>query len=187
MVWAIGRAFSIDEMTMCFKENYQDKRRITYKAEGDKLQEKLKAHIRSRGYPAWASAVTSEKGSYKEADVLNFLDQHLPAKPQWRRWRIMQADDFSAHKTSNVSRLCWRRGYVLMIEGGGQTPVTQTCDTDLNQDVRREYTARETTLILEQMRMGMAVPSIDAETCIDIMMDVLSDPNLHLRAADGYE
>ena len=157
-----------------------------FKADGELLQTKLQAHLRERGYPAWASTVTSEKASYKEADVLNFLDRHLPAKPQWRQWRIIQADDFSAHKTDNVRRLCWSRGYVLMIKGGGQTPVTQTCDTDLNQHVRREYVARESGLILEKMQRGIVVPAINPTECIDIMMDVLSDKNLHLHAADGY-
>ena len=38
MVWLLGRAFSIDEMTMGFKGKHQDKRRITYKAEGDGFQ-----------------------------------------------------------------------------------------------------------------------------------------------------
>ena len=60
--------------------------------------------------------------------------------PQLRRWRIALADDFGPHKTDNVFRLCWQRGYVMMAHGGGQTLVTQTPDTDLNRHVRREYT-----------------------------------------------
>ena len=161
---------------------------LMFKAEGEVLQKRLQDHIRSGGnYPPWLSVTTAEKGSYKEADVLNFLDTHLSEKPQWRRWRLMQADDFSAHKTPNVSRLAWTRGYVLLIAGGGQTPVTQTCDTDLNQHVRREYTAKESVLILELMRQGMAVPCLDYIACIDIMVDVLSNVQLHLNAAEGYK
>ena len=45
-----------------------------FRAEGEILQQRLKQHLRSRGYPAWASASTSEKGSYREEDVLEFLD-----------------------------------------------------------------------------------------------------------------
>ena len=38
LVWSIGVSFSIDEMTMRFKGKHKDKRRITYKAEGDGFQ-----------------------------------------------------------------------------------------------------------------------------------------------------
>ena len=38
MVWLLGLAFSVDEMTMGFKGKYKDKLRITYKAEGDGFQ-----------------------------------------------------------------------------------------------------------------------------------------------------
>ena len=34
-----------------------------FKAEGEILQQRLKQHLRSRGYLAWASASTSEEGS----------------------------------------------------------------------------------------------------------------------------
>ena len=37
-IWMLGFAFSIDEMTMGFKGRHQDKKRITYKAEGDGFQ-----------------------------------------------------------------------------------------------------------------------------------------------------
>ena len=37
-IWMLGVAFSIDEMTMGFKGKHADKRRITYKVEGDGFQ-----------------------------------------------------------------------------------------------------------------------------------------------------
>ena len=62
---------------------------------------------------------TSKKGSYRHADVLSFLDTHLPHfTPQSRRWRIIMADDFSAHLSPQVFRLCWSRGYVFIPHGG---------------------------------------------------------------------
>ena len=39
-----------------------------------------------------------------------------------------------------------------------ETPVTQTPDTDLNQHVRREYTALESAYIIEQMKKGVLAP-----------------------------
>ena len=54
---------------------------------------------------------------------------------------------------------CWGRGYVLLIHGGGATPVSQTCDTDLNQHVRGAYGDKEPRLLLEKMRNGQTVPT----------------------------
>ena len=168
-----------------------------FRAEGERLQERLREHVRSRGYPAWASASTSEKGSYREEDVLDFLDRHLPAMPQLRKelaampqsrgWRIAMADDLASHKTDNVRRLCWQRGYVLIVHGGGATPVAQTPDTDLNQHVRRIYSGKEAAYILNEMRKGIPLPRTEHTRCIDMMMEVLLDPQLHLHAADGYK
>ena len=134
------------------------------------------------------SVTTSEKGSYRQADVLAFLDRHLPKVDEQlsRRWRIIMADDYSAHLCPAVFRLCWSRRYVFIPHGGGVTPVAQTPDTDLNQWVKREYTDRETCDLLRQMRDGTVVPQLRQEECIDIMVDVLSNTALHLNAARGY-
>ena len=159
-----------------------------FKADADVLQARLREHLRSCGYGPSFSAATSEKGSYREEDILEFLDRHLPAMTsQLRRWRIAMADDFGPHKTDNVFRLCWQRGYVLIPHPGGATPVSQTCDTDLNQHVRREYTAFESACIIEEMRKGVTVPKIDQTKCMDMMVKVLNNKKLHLNAADGYK
>ena len=52
--------------------------------------------------------------------------------------------------------------------------------------VKREYTDRETCDLLRQMREGTVVPQLRQEECIDIMVDVLSNTELHLNAAKGY-
>ena len=67
-----------------------------------------------------------------------FLKKHLEAWKEGRDWRILLADDYAAHATENVEALCWSRGYILLIHGGGATPVSQTPDTDLNEHVRRD-------------------------------------------------
>ncbi len=159
---------------------------FVFKATGDILQLRLREHIRSCGYGPWVSVATSDKGSYKTPDILNFLETHLPSMSGSRRWRIIWADDFSAHLSPQVFRLCWSRGYVFMAHGGGVTPVAQTPDTDLNQPVKRDYIAQETTELLAQMRDGVAVPKCQPELCIDMMVEVLSNITLHLHAADGY-
>ena len=108
-------------------------------AEGP-LEQRLWEHVRSRGYGPWVSVTTSEKGSYRQADVLAFLERHLPKvdEPQSRRWRIIMADDYSAHLSPAVFALCWSRRYVFIPHGGGVTPVAQTPDTDLNHHVKHE-------------------------------------------------
>ena len=71
--------------------------------------------------------------------------------------------------------------------GGGVTGVQQTVDLDLNQHVRRHYTAAETVELIAQMRSGISVPSMKAEDCIDLLHGVMSNTALHLAAADSYE
>ena len=106
-------------------------------AEGP-LEQRLWEHVRSRGYGPWVSVTTSEKGSYRQADVLAFLDRHLPKvdEQRSRRWRIIMADDYSAHLSPQVFALCWSRRYVFIPHGGGVTPVAQTPDTDLKENSR---------------------------------------------------
>ena len=103
-----------------------------------KLDARLQEYVRSRGFPKWFTMTTSPKGSYREAEVIDFLRKHLEPWREGRDWRILLADDYSAHKSENVWQFCWSRGYILLIHGGGNTPVAQTPDTDLNEHVRRE-------------------------------------------------
>ena len=92
-----------------------------FKADGEILLERLQNHVRKRGYGKWVSVATSEKGSYRTEDVLNFLEKHLPQlRPEdaGREWRIMMADDHRPHLSPHVARLCWKRGYVFIPHWG---------------------------------------------------------------------
>lgn len=161
---------------------------LMFKADGHELELRLRAHIRGRGYGHWLTVCTSPKASYREEHVLNFLEAHLPQQTGGRRWRIMFADDFAAHKTDAVRRLCWQRGYVVLIHGGGATPVVQTPDTDLNQHCRRKYTGVEAAELSRQWRIGeKKIPVADAPSRIDMFADVWQDRDMHLHAAAGYK
>ena len=160
---------------------------LMFKAEGDRLRLRLREYVRGRGHGPWLSVATSDSASYKTPDILAFLEQHLPLWSKTRRWRILFADDFGPHKNEAVRRLCWARGYVMKIFGGGCTGVAQTCDTYLNQHVRREYSAIEGKLLIEQMRRGVPVPCLKPEDCIDTMAQALNSQALHLNAAQGYK
>ena len=151
------------------------------------LNARLQGVLRSRGFPAWFTVTVGPKGSYREHDVVAYLEKHLEEWREGRDWRILLADDYSAHKSENVFHLCWQRGYILLIHGGGATPVAQTPDTDLNEYVRRDYGDKEARLLLEKMRDGQAVPKLNHEECMLLMLEVLSDTRLHKRAAEGYK
>ena len=159
-----------------------------FKAESDgKLKAQLAEHIRSRGFPAWFSVACSPRGSYREDDIVDFLNKHLEEWKQGRDWRIILADDFAPHKSANVRRLCWNRGYILVVHGGGATPVVQTVDTDLNEHVRRAYAKIETEILVDKMRSGVTVPKLSHVECLEVMRDVLSDPGIHVAAVAGYK
>jgi hypothetical protein len=161
---------------------------VMFKAASDAVVDaRLQKFLRSRGFPSWFSVTTSPKGSYREQDVISFLNKHLEKMHEGRDWRILLMDDFAAHKSENVRRLAWSRGYVCVIHGGGTTPIAQTPDTDLNEHVRREYGIKETRILIEKMRDGHVVPKCSQEECMTLMFEVLSDPELHLNASKGFK
>jgi hypothetical protein len=154
---------------------------------GSDIQLRLRKFVEKRGFGKWLTVRTTSSASYKEEDILDFLATHLPKNSNNPQWRIIIADDFSAHKTQRVFDLCFSRGYILIVLGGGITPVLQTCDTDLNQAVKREYIQRETEVLIQQMQDGITVPSCTPEDCIEMMADVLQNMDLHYAAAEGYK
>ena len=129
----------------------------------------------------------SDSGFYKESDVVALLKAHLEEWKEGRDRQIIFADWYSAHRSENVFELWRSRGYVLILHGGGATPVAQTPDTDLNEEVRRLYGNRESAVLMEKMRQGQSVPKMTPEECMDLMHSVLSDKELHLKASRGYK
>ena len=159
-----------------------------FKAQSDAVvNARLQAYLRDKGFPSWFTVTVGPKGSYREHDVISFLKKHLEPWSDGRDWRILLGDDYSAHKSESVWALCWQRGYIFLAHGGGATPVAQTCDTDLNEHVRREYGEKECRLLLSKMRSGAVVPKLSHEECMSLMYDVLSNDELHKGAAAGYK
>ena len=159
-----------------------------FKAEPDgPVDKRLQEFIRSRGFPSWFTVTVGPKGSYRERDIIEFLQKHLEPWREGRDWRIMLADDCTAHRSANVFELCWAHGYIFILHGGGSTPVAQTVDTDLNEFVRKEYGEKEARVLIEQMRCGQNVPCLKHEDCMLLMFETLSKPALHERAAAGYK
>ena len=74
-----------------------------FKAEPDgPVDKRLQEFLRSRGFPSWVTVTVGPKGSYRELDIIAFLRKHLEQWKEGRDWRIILADDFSAHKSDNV-------------------------------------------------------------------------------------
>jgi hypothetical protein len=141
----------------------------------------------SHNYPAWFTVTVGPKGSYREHDIIIWLDRHLELLTPGREWRLIFLDDYVCHKTQNVWNLCWSRGYVRVVHGGGTTPIAQTPDTDLNEHTRREYGEKESAVLLQKMMSGDVVPKLTPEECMELMLEVLSNPALHEAAAQGYK
>ena len=104
-----------------------------------------------------------------------------------RDWRIILADDCTSHRGDNVFEFCWSRGCIYLLHGAGSTPVGQTVDTDLNEYVCKDYGEKEARVLIEQMRCGQNVPCLKHEDCMLLMLETLSNPALHERAAKGYK
>ena len=113
-----------------------------YKAEDNgPKRAQLEQQHRNSGLEGWLSVTTAHKGSYRSADVVNMLRNHLENNHPDRKFEIVIADDFSAHKTDPVRDLVWAKGAFLLTLGGGVTGAQQPCDVGLNQRVRKQYGA----------------------------------------------
>ena len=159
-----------------------------FKAEdGGPVNKRLQAFRAEHNFPPWFTVTVGPKGSYREADVIEWLKRHLEPWRPGRDWRIYLCDDYKCHKTELVRKYCWQCGYVRVVHGGGTTPYGQPPDTDLNEFVRARYGHKESELLLDKMRGGQVVPSLSHEECMMVMFEVLSDPALHIHAAKGFK
>jgi len=84
---------------------------LMFRAEGQNLQAKLEEYVFGKGLSFRVTVVTGPSGSYKEKDILIFLDRHLDKWRAGRRWEIFFLDAYAPGLTDNVQRFCWRRGY----------------------------------------------------------------------------
>ena len=161
---------------------------LMFKAEGKVVEARLQAHVDSKGLPFKVSVVTGPSGSYREHDILNFLEKWLMPWGPGREWEVFLLDAYAPGLTDNVQRLCWSRGYICVTHGGGASMVCQTNDTDHHQHVRRRFIELQTALMINKARrMGGGLVDLTSEENIDIMIQVMSDRNLHDLASKGYK
>ena len=61
---------------------------LMFKAEGKVLEAKLQAHVASQGLSFKVSVVTGPSGSYREHDILDFLEKWLLPWGPGREWEF---------------------------------------------------------------------------------------------------
>ena len=158
---------------------------LMFKAQGKDLEPKLQSYVASKHLPFKVSVVTGPSGSYKEHDILNFIEGHLEATG---RWEMFFLDAYGPGLTNNCQRSCWLRGKILITHGGGASMVSQTNDTDLHLWVRKRFVELQQDLILKKARRaGGGLVDTTREENIDLMIEVMSQRELHVRAARGYK
>ena len=132
--------------------------------------------------------VTGPSGSYREHDILNFLERHLGEWGPGSKWELFFADAYGPELTDNVQRACWLRGRVFIPHGGGASSVGQTNDTDLHLWTRKRFMELQQDLMIRKARMaGGGMADLTREENINIMIQVMSDKELHMRASRGYK
>ena len=121
-----------------------------WKAEGKQVELQLQEYVFNKALPFTVTVVTGNSGSYKEEDIVAFLEKHLLPWTHDRRWELFFLDAYAPGLTDNVQRLCWSRGYVEITHGGGASSVTQTNDTDHHLWVRKRFIEIQTVRLLQK-------------------------------------
>ena len=94
------------------------------------------------------------KGSYRLEQLLatinNLPDRFNIFSPA--NAAIYVLDDHAVHLMPEVREALWKRGYVLVVIGGGITGFVQVNDTHLHRGLESEYRIDESKLMLEKLR-----------------------------------
>ena len=161
---------------------------LMFKADGHHVEAELQEYVFAKGKSFRVTVVTGPSGSYREEHICNCLEKHLEKWGPGRRWEFMFLDAYAPGLTDNIQRLCWTRGYILVTHGGGASMVCQTNDTDLHKWIRKRFIELQTALMINKAReTGGGMVDLTRKENIDIMIEVMSDVNLHLQACKGYK
>ena len=87
---------------------------LMFKAEGKELEARLQRFVAEKNLPFRVTVVTGPSGSYREHDILNFLERHLGEWGPGSKWELFFADAYAPGLTDNVQRACWLKGKVLL-------------------------------------------------------------------------
>lgn len=96
----------------------------------------------------------AEKGSYRLEHMVKFIER-LPAKPVAlfpKRRSIYLLDDYSVHLDPKLEEIAHKRGYFLIVIGGGITGDIQGNDTDYHHPSKKRYRDQEMELMIQKLR-----------------------------------
>ena len=161
---------------------------LMFKAEGKELEARLQRFVAEKNLPFRVSVVTGPSGSYKEHDILNFLEWYLGTWGPGSNWELFFLVAYAPGLTDNVQRACWLKGKVLLTHGGGASSVGQTNDTDLHLWTRKRLIEHQQEQMIRKARVaGGGMVDLTREENMNIMIEVMSDTELHMRARRGYK
>ncbi len=159
---------------------------------GDAVQPGLAADLAelraggALGDMRWLTVATSPSGSYNSDDVYDFLDRHLEPWTDGRDWRLLHCDAYKPHIATRLVDLCWSRGYILLLHGGGTTGVAQVNDTHLHHALSLDYQGLEMGFLARLMELApRELPTPSRADCLRMVASVWAQPSLHVRAAAG--
>ena len=66
-------------------------------------------------------------------------------------YAIYVLDDFAVHLMPEIRKALQKRGYILVLIGGGITGDIQINDTDIHAPLKSKYRELETTLMLKKL------------------------------------
>jgi hypothetical protein len=111
-------------------------------------------------------------GSYDFGAFYTYLSKWLLPWTEERKaandYRAIFLDSYAVHKMDEIRDLCWSRGYVRIILGGGATPIQCVLDTDVHAIFEREMNELEALDFHEQLlEKPFVVPSRERQRLID--------------------
>ena len=152
--------------------------------------------------PAKTKVQWAEKGSYRLQNLLQYVE-NLPAQPVAlfpQKRVIFTLDDYSVHLDPSIQEAMYKKGYFLIIIGGGITGDIQCNDTHYHRRAKGLYRDREMAVMIDKLREHpekIPAPTRDdmmemfshawKETCQDVDGELAFKQNMVTIAFDGSE
>ena len=88
------------------------------------------------------------------------------------------------HLIPEVRQALWKRGYILVVIGGGITGFVQVNDTHLHRALKMEYKNKESLLMLEKLKDNpQKVPAPDRIEMMTFLTDAMQDVRINESSA----
>ena len=144
----------------------------------------------------------TEKGSYRLENALKYVESlpSIPVNFAPEKRCIFTLDDYSAHLAPEVEEAFRKKGYFLIVIGGGITGDIQVNDTSYHRQAKAAHRNHEMKLMLEMLEkdpIKIPTPNRDQmmqmfqeswnETCANVNNEFVFKTNMITLALDGSE